>query len=67
MRWPRWAKVSPGFWFQWHWKQGDFTPSGAVAYWRTNTAGTKALILVDALLFVGLIALFAWFAPGQNG
>jgi hypothetical protein len=60
------AGLSPAFWFRWHWAEGDFTPSGAVAYWRTNTAGVKALIAVDFVLLLGLVAMFYWFSGAQS-
>ena len=72
IRWWRmhWAAVrkipSPGFWWRWHWTEGDLSPSKAVAYWRTNTQGVKALIVMDMALLLGLVGMFFWYSGAQN-
>ena len=63
---PRWTAVSPAFWFKWHWEQGDFKPSSAAAYWRTNTPLVKLLIIGCALEFLGLCVEVLWFAGQQS-
>ena len=39
----------------------------AVSYWHNNHPSVKSLIIVDVLLFIGILALFFWFSPAQNG
>ena len=66
LRWPLWSRVSPVFWFKWHWEHGDFSPGGAAAYWRTNTLLVRVLIIGCAIEFAGLLVEVVWFQGSQN-
>ncbi len=57
---------SPRFWFVYHTAQLVDGIAAAIAYWHTNTAKVKWLIIMDVGLLALLLLLFAIFQGGQN-